>query len=115
MALLEAWEVVEANSSDGRYRAAAEALLTWIDTHTREEDEPGGFSGGYQGWEPNPRKLRWRSTEHNLDILAAANRTFKITANRKWRSMADHARSFLSHVFNDQDGFRHCTVHGLLG
>ena len=57
------------------------------------------------GWEPEPEKLQWRSTEHNIDVLAAARRLAPATNDVKWQDMADHATQFLDRMYNPNGHF----------
>jgi hypothetical protein len=105
--------------SDGRYLAAATRLARWIVTHTRVEDGPGGFSGGYDGHERasgNPTgqtKADWRSTEHNIDAYAmfrhlAAAVSHRSTSERDyWLGQAQHARVFVERMRSDSSGSWH--------
>lgn len=57
---------------DTRYLDAAVRQLRWIDTHVRDERVPAGYEGGLFGFDDRQQPQRWKSTEHNLDIHAAA-------------------------------------------
>jgi hypothetical protein len=54
------------------YLAAAQKLLAWIEQHTRAPNGPGGYNGGWYGWDGAQRAQTWKSTEHNIDIAMAA-------------------------------------------
>lgn len=88
-----------------RYLDAAIALGEWIETHLRDARGAGGYTGGYEGWEPNPTKVLWKSTEHNLDVYVAFERLYRITGNHTWRERAEHARNFVEAMWNDAKGF----------
>lgn len=79
------------------YKAAAVALGNWIYNHTFAAD--GGYTGGYAGWEPNAEKLRWKSTEHNLDVYVAFQWLHQITGDSVWQQRAMHARSFVESMW----------------
>ena len=106
LGLLEASHTLEPQKADGKYLLACQQIMSWIDKNTRESDELGGFSGGVEGWEANdshpggPERIQWRSTEHNLDVLAVAKRLAVITKDERWGGMAAHAARFLKHTFN---------------
>jgi hypothetical protein len=83
-------------SGDHRYGAAAATAMRFVATRLQMQDGPGGFAGGFVGFEPGPTEYRWRSTEHNLDAVAA----FAWLARREpgvaqWRAGEASARSFV--------------------
>ncbi len=88
-----------------QYLTAAITLGNWIESHTRDTRGAGGYTSGYKGWEPNPTKLLWKSTEHNLDLYVAFERLYKITGDHAWRERANHARNFVEAMWNEEKGF----------
>jgi len=50
------------------YTRAALRAADFIETTLRG---PNGFTGGFLGFEPNPQRITWVSTEHNIDLAAA--------------------------------------------
>ncbi|MDW7992016.1 MAG: hypothetical protein RMK65_07810 [Anaerolineae bacterium] len=101
LALLNYYEKYGGN----KYLQAATALGEWINTHTHDTRGAGGYTGGYEGWEPNPTKLLWKSTEHNLDLYVAFERLYRITEDSVWQERAEHARQFVEAMWNDEAGF----------
>ncbi len=49
------------------YRPAALRAADWLETLRG----PRGYQGGFLGFEPQPQRLTWVSTEHNVDLYAA--------------------------------------------
>jgi hypothetical protein len=88
-----------------QYLTSAITLGNWIEAHTKDTRGPGGYTGGYTGWEPNPTKLLWKSTEHNLDLYVAFERLYRITGKEVWRERAQHARNFVEAMWNEEKGF----------
>jgi len=43
-----------------------------------------GFCGGFHGYDPQQVKLTWMSTEHNVDVHAAARWLFSLTGEQKY-------------------------------
>jgi hypothetical protein len=83
-------------SGDRRYGNAAATAMRFVATTLRATDGPGGFAGGFVGFEPEPTAYRWRSTEHNLDAAAAfAWLARREPATALWRSNAESARGFV--------------------
>ena len=63
-----------------------------------------GFRGGFHGYDPQQVKLNWISTEHNVDVYAAAAWLFDLTGERKYADAAAQARQFVEKAF-DADHF----------
>ncbi len=78
-----------------KYLGAAIRLGDWIEANTYDSRGAGGYTGGYAGWEPNPRKEMWKATEHNLDLYAAFSRLHVLTDQAAWQLRAQHARDFV--------------------
>ncbi|MCS7227317.1 MAG: hypothetical protein NZ821_10035, partial [Gloeomargarita sp. SKYB31] len=87
------------------YLEAAAALGNWVEAHARDTRGAGGYTGGYEGEEPSPTRLLWKSTEHNLDLYVAFERLYRITGESVWRERAEHARQFVEAMWNDEAGF----------
>ncbi len=83
------------------YLTAAIELGDWIERETRDSRCNGGYTGGYEGLEPNSTKLTWKSTEHNIDIYVAFKLLSEITGNTKWKAGALHAKNFVGAMWND--------------
>lgn len=110
LALLEAREAIEDPAAGRRYLRAATKLASWIEENTRMEDEWGGYAGGFDGWErtrtnpSGPARLRWRATEHNIDVVALGRRLAAVTGNDRWSAMAKHAERFVMTMFDKTQG-----------
>lgn len=92
---------VGAPSSD-TYLNRAEHVANWIIAHTMDTDGPGGFTGGYSGWNAPPLEqvpFTWKSTEHNLDAYVLARNLYSLRGDAKWRDMADHASAFVQAMY----------------
>lgn len=85
------------------YLDKAVGLGEWLERETRDARCQGGYTGGYEGWEPNPDKLFFKSTEHNLDAYVAFRLLHDISRDAKWRQRALHARHFVESMW-DADG-----------
>lgn len=103
IALLSYRDAVGLSGSD-EYLEAAVALGQWIETHCRSSVGPGGYTGGFDGWEPNQVQVTWKSTEHNLDVYVAFSRLYQATADQTWQQGADAARAFVEAMWNGADG-----------
>jgi hypothetical protein len=87
-----------------QYLNAVKTLGNWIETNTRDSRGAGGYTGGYQGWEPSPQKLWWKSTEHNLDVYVVFMRLYQITGDQNWQNRAIYAKTFVEAMWNEAAG-----------
>lgn len=91
-------------TGERRYVAAAERLGRWVERHCRDQRGAGGYTGGFQGWEPAPRKLQYKATEHNLDLHAAFRRLYRLTRHPEWLDRAAHAKRFVTAMWDAAGG-----------
>lgn len=83
-----------------QYLNAGISLGNWIESKTRDTRGSGGYTGGYQGWEPLPTKITWKSTEHNIDVYVAFSRLYNVTGNTQWKDRAQRAKTFVDSMWN---------------
>jgi hypothetical protein len=83
-------------TSDAQYLSDAKRLIDWIIAATACGD---GFCGGFHGYDPQQVKLTWMSTEHNVDVHAAAHWLFRLTGEQKYADAAGQARRLLDRAF----------------
>jgi hypothetical protein len=83
------------------FLADAEYLIDWVMANA---SSGSGFRGGFHGYDPQQVPLTWISTEHNVDVYAAATWLFRLTGDRKYADAASQARRFLDRAF-DADHF----------
>ncbi|MDR3053769.1 MAG: hypothetical protein LBU48_07910 [Coriobacteriales bacterium] len=67
-ALLALCEVYEQAPQRSEYLQSAQRIADCVLTL---RDQKGGFVGGYEGWEGSEIRLTYKSTEHNIDLIAA--------------------------------------------
>jgi hypothetical protein len=119
ISLLAAHRKFSVPGLDNPYLRAALQGAEWIEYNCRineTADNPdvlvgkgGGYSGGFDGWEDDgsssgPRRLLWRSTEHNIDLYVAFMQLADITGDRAWLERARHARSFVLKMYDPREG-----------
>jgi len=104
------------------YLTAARRLGTWIVQASRADDARGGFRGGVEGFESpagagqGQAAARWRSTEHNIDLVALFGQLARAVGRdsaegRNWLAQQAHARQFVdSMMVRDRQG-----AHLMLG
>lgn len=83
-------------SGEPTYLGTARKLVDWIVAQTSAGQ---GFSGGVHGFDPQQVRLTWISTEHNVDLQAAAAWLYRLTGETKYRDAAGQARAFLERSF----------------
>ena len=83
------------------YLDAAIRMAEWIVNNTYDDRGNGGFTGGYQGWQPTPQKILWKSTEHNIDCYVAFSLLLSVTIDSRWETYANHARQFVESMWNN--------------
>ncbi len=74
--------------------APANRAGNWLDDRLRTKT---GYFGGFYGFEPNPLKLIWQSTEQNTDLFAAFTRLGRAED-------AAHAAGFVRAMFRPETG-----------
>jgi hypothetical protein len=83
------------------FLADAKRLIDWVIANV---STGSGFRGGFHGYDPQQVRLTWTSTEHNVDVYAAAAWLFRLTKEGKYADAASEARQFLGRAF-DGDHF----------
>jgi hypothetical protein len=83
-------------TGDARYLSDAKRLVDWIIAATACGD---GFCGGFHGYDPQQVQLTWKSTEHNVDVYAAARWLFRLTGEQKYADAASQGRRLLDRAF----------------
>lgn len=106
--LLRAYEVL----GKAEYLDAAKRLGVWIEANVRDTRGTGGYTGGFEGWEPScgdpgPTPVTWKSTEHNIDTYVAFMTLFDITGETVWEEQAMHSKQFVKTMWEacDTDHF----------
>jgi len=87
-----------------KWRDAAAKLARWVGDNTRDTHGSGGFSGGVIGFDAQPQKLTWKSTEHNIDLIALFDGLARAGAPGAWKSQAEHARRFVQAQWDAASG-----------
>jgi len=98
IALLKYYQVM----GGSKYLEASIRLGEWIYNNTY--DPVGGYTGGFDGWEPIPAKITWKSTEHNIDVYVAFAKLFELTGDAKWKTRALWAKRFVEAMWDDKEG-----------
>jgi hypothetical protein len=83
-------------TQDPQDLASAKRLIDWVIANTACDD---GFCGGFHGYDPQQVRLTWMSSEHNVDVWAAARWLFRLTHESKYDEAAKRARRLLDRSF----------------
>ena len=96
---------VHAATAEAAYLTTASELLGWIRAHGSDAPGPPGYAGGVTGFDGAQSALAWKSTEHNIDVAAAAGWVNGLSGNASEAAMANRAKSFVASRFRPQPGF----------
>jgi hypothetical protein len=90
-------------TGESRWCDGAQRLAGWTIKYAHGKDA-GGFSGGMFGFEGHQSPLAWKSTEHNIDLVAAFERLAHCDASPGWQHYAAEARAFVNTQWDPTDG-----------
>lgn len=99
---------LERHSGDATYRQGAARIGAWVLSH-RDARGVAGFSGGTFAHEPEPERIRWKSTEHNTDLAAAFALLQRREPAPRWQDAARIAAQFVAAMWDRQ---RNCFATG---
>jgi len=101
LALITYYETV----NEAEYLTYSIKLGDWIEFNTRDNTF-GGYSGGYEYDSKKNEyiKVKWISTEHNIDVYAAFERLYRLANNIIWHERALHAKQFIESMWNEGGG-----------
>lgn len=79
------------------FLTAALAIGNWILKNTADSRGPGGYTGG--------TNVRWKSTEHNIDVYAFFTMLASLTGSAGWNANAASALALVDAMWNARKGF----------
>ncbi|MDR0849644.1 MAG: hypothetical protein LBN10_11540 [Propionibacteriaceae bacterium] len=100
-AVLALCDVYKNAPEQTQYLAAAKDIGDFILTL---RSETGGFTGGYEGWEPDQTKATYKSTEHNIDLIPAFAQLAALTGDQKYTDASAHAKAFVLSMYDAGQG-----------
>ncbi len=86
-----------------RWSSAATRLATWAVEHARDTRGVGGFAGGLHGFDDAPQRLAWKSTEHNVDLVALFD-ALEAAGDAAWRTPRGDAWRFVEAQWQAAEG-----------
>jgi hypothetical protein len=90
-----------AKTSDAAYLKSAREIATWIQKNTYDTRGSGGYTGGYTA---NGKKIKWKSTEHNIDTYAFFTMLATESGEPRWISRASWAKKFVASMWSERAG-----------
>jgi hypothetical protein len=98
-----AWAILALNEAhrsfpDGdKYLETAKRLGDFVLTL---ESPTGGFTGGYEDWEGQEFSVTYKSTEHNIDLIAAFGQLAEFTGEDKYKTASESAKAFVMSMYD---------------
>jgi hypothetical protein len=83
------------------YLTGAEAIGNWIQSNCYDTRGAGGYTGGDA---PHGYRIRWKSTEHNIDLYVLFTSLATETGNPVWSARAAWARGFVASMWDPSAG-----------
>jgi len=92
---------LHAATSSTAYLSGAESIGAWVVRNCYDQRGAGGFTGGKSA---NGARIRWKSTEQNIDLFSLFTMLRAETGNPQWTSDAARARTFVDAMWNRSTG-----------
>jgi len=90
-----------AATSSTAYLSGAESIGAWVIRNCYDQRGAGGYTGGKLA---NGARIRWKSTEQNIDLFSLFTMLRTETGNSQWTSDAARARTFVDAMWNRSTG-----------
>jgi hypothetical protein len=98
----QAFVQLYARTADSAFLSAAKSAGEWIQVNAYDTRGAGGYTGGI---EENGSRIKWKSTEHNVDVFSFFELLATQTGEAVWRTRAQWARGFVASMWNPMGGF----------
>jgi len=85
-----------------KYLTAALALANFVQRNFYDSRGIGGYTGGF---EASGAKVRYKSTEHNIDLYALFAMLARLTGDGAWNGRADHALKMIAAMWDMKRGY----------
>jgi hypothetical protein len=90
-----------ARTSNPAYLTGATAIAHWLQKNAYDTRGSGGYTGGYTA---SGKKIRWKSTEHNIDVYAFFTMLAAESQSSQWSTDAAWAEGFVASMWDRRDG-----------
>jgi hypothetical protein len=88
-------------TGDQSYLTGAEAIGNWVQAHCYDTRGAGGYTGGLK---PRGRRIKWKSTEHNIDLYSLFTLLAQATGDPVWSTRAAWAKRFVEAMWDPSEG-----------
>jgi len=88
-------------TGDTSYLAGAVEIGDWVQDHCRDTRGAGGYTGGLTA---KGKRIRWKSTEHNIDLYALFTLLADATGEAEWSTRAAWAERFVEAMWEPKEG-----------
>jgi hypothetical protein len=88
-------------TGDASYLSGAESIGAWVQRNSFDQRGPGGYTGGRSA---RGTRIKWKSTEHNLDLYGLYTMLATESGNATWSTDAQWARRFVTSMWNADTG-----------
>jgi hypothetical protein len=85
---------------DQSYLDSAKQLAAWVQNNAYDTRGRGGYTGGLDA---DSTPLRWKATEHNLDLTSFFTALSAAIGEGVWNDRARHARDLATSMYDDQE------------
>jgi hypothetical protein len=83
------------------YLSGTVAIGNWVQSHAFDSRGAGGYTGGVTA---AGKRIRWKSTEHNIDLAVLFTSLATETGDSAWTTRAAWARGFVEAMWDTPDG-----------
>lgn len=90
-----------ATSGNSSYLTGAESIGAWVARDCFDSRGAGGYTGGKSS---NGSRIRWKSTEQNVDLYGLFTMLHTATGNPQWAADAVRAKAFVVAMWNRSTG-----------
>jgi hypothetical protein len=90
-----------AKTSNHSFLNGALAIAGWLQNNTYDTRGQGGYTGGYTA---RGKKIKWKSTEHNIDVYAFFTMLAAESGESGWTTNAAWAQRFVASMWDSRDG-----------
>jgi hypothetical protein len=88
-------------TGNASYLSGAEAIGTWVADHCYDQRGAGGYTGGKAA---DGAQIRWKSTEHNIDLYGLYTLLAEESGHAAWATDAARARRFVTAMWDRGTG-----------
>jgi hypothetical protein len=88
-------------TGEQEYLSGAEAIGNWVQAHCYDTRGAGGYTGGLKR---RDKRIKWKSTEHNIDLYSLFTLLAQATGDTVWSTRAAWAQRFVEAMWVASEG-----------